>query len=148
MSTLTNMQALVVAANPLLDQAMRRLEGLLPKAGVIHYGLSTGDRELQVKVLAGSVRPVEISHFSLSYLPGCREVLVLHGVTVDPAVRNQGVGALLHGVRLDIARAVGAKVVLCTVLAGNSAEKAIIARAGWRVALPVNGQVEMWSREL
>lgn len=148
MSTIINMQALVSAAKQHLDPVMHRLEALLPKAGVMHYSFSTSDRELQVKILAGSARPVEVSHFSLSYLPGCREVMVLHGVVVEPSLRHLGVGSLLHATRLDIARAAGCRVVLCTVLSGNSAEKSIITKAGWRVAIEVNPQVEMWSREL
>ena len=150
MSTLTNMQALVASAKAVLDPAMKRLATLLPACKEFHYGLGAGERELKVAIYAvcGPRESNEISHFSLSYLPGCREVMVLHGVAVDPTLRSLGVGALLHACRLDIARGVGAKVVLCTVLSGNSAEKSIISRAGWRVALPVHGQVEMWSREL
>lgn len=148
MSTFANMQCLVGSAKPILTSTMRRLEGMLPKAGVVHYSLHTGDRELKVIVLAGSVKPVEVSHFSMSFLPGCRDVMILHGVVVEPSLRNMGVGALLHQCRLDIARAIGVKVVMCTVLSGNSAEKGIITRAGWRVALQVNPMVEMWSREL
>lgn len=148
MSTLTNMQLLVTVARPLLDSAMKRLEMVLPKSGPCHYSLYPNERELRVVVFAGSTRPITLGQFSLSYLPGCREVVVLHGVSVDPTVRHQGVGSLPHSTRLDIARGVGAKVALCTVLSGNSAERAIIQRAGWRVALQVNQQVEMWAREL
>ena len=148
MSNLANMQLLVSAAKKVLDPAMKRLEQLLPKAGVCHYSLSTSDRELKVTVSAGVSRSVDLSRFSLSYLPGCHWVMVLHGVTVDPAVRHQGVGGLLHNCRLDIARAVGATTVMCTILSGNSAEKSIIMRAGWRVAIQVSPQVELWSREL
>lgn len=147
MSVLENMQGLVGSAKPHLTTTCRKLEALVPKLGMVHYSLRTLDRELQVQILHG-YKGEEIGHFSMSFYPGCRDVMVFHRVAVEPTLRNLGVGSLLHSLRLNIARAAGVRLVTCTVLTGNSAEKSIISKFGWRVQTSINPQVEMWYKEL
>lgn len=150
MSVPVNMAALQEAAKPLLRSAVEHLQRELKFKEPLAHTVRAEGRELHVKVWrteTGAQRP-DVGKFSISFLPGCRDVLVFHAVVVDPQWRGRGIGSYLHDVRLRIARAYGAKTVLCTVLSGNSAEKAIIRNAGWRVAIQVNAMVEMWSREL
>lgn len=147
MSVIENMQVLLGAAKPQLIQTCKKLEALIPQLGLVHYSLRTMDRELQVQILAGH-KGTEIGHFSMSFYPGCREVMIFHRVVVDPSMRSLGVGSLLHSTRLKIAQDAGVKLVTCTVLTGNSPEKAIIHKFGWRVQTSINPMVEMWYKEL
>lgn len=103
----------------------------------------TGAREVTFVVTMGEQ---EISHFSISILPGCKRVVVFHGVTVEPTYRNQGLGKTLHGYRLAVAERFGAKTAMCTVLVGNSVEKKILAGYGWSCMAGVTPGIEIWTK--
>lgn len=105
---------------------------------------STGTRE----VTFICTTEAEVSRFSISILPGCRKVVVFHGVTVEPTHRNQGLSKLLHGYRLAVAERYGAKTAMCTVLVGNSVEKKILTGYGWTCMTTVTPGIEVWTKVL
>lgn len=134
----------------------KNMQDLLVAAGVeaqdfrpanTHYVVfsQTGERQVTFECTKDDK---EISRFSISFLPGCRKVVVFHGVTVDPQYRNQGFGTLLHGFRLRIAQRVGAETAMCTVLSGNSIEKRILEHYGWTRMTTVSPNIEIWTNEL
>jgi GNAT superfamily N-acetyltransferase len=88
------------------------------------------------------------TEFSISCLPGCKNVVVFHKVSVDPTRRSHGLGSYYHLIRLRIARKFGANLVLATVLQGNSMEKEILKKFGWSMAAQVSPNIEMWSKVL
>lgn len=90
-----------------------------------------------------------LSRFSISYLPGCKHVLIFHQVSVEPTERGVGIGSRLHEFRLKVAKALGAATVICTMLSGNSVEKRILTNAGWtRTATMTTPGIELWSKDL
>lgn len=89
-----------------------------------------------------------VSKFSVSFLPGCRSVMVFHGVVITPKFRNLGYGKILHKFRLALAKAMKCTTVVCTVVVGNSPERRILEEHGWVMERKVSTNVEMWVKEL
>lgn len=133
MSTPENMRALLKASE---EEAM-----IYSEAGDFRIS-RTGEREVAYKFKRG------ISEFHISLLPGCKNVAIFHGVTVDPTHRNEGLGKRLHAYRLRVAQRIGCTTVMCTVLAGNSVEKRILENFGWRKTISVTPGIELWTLEL
>jgi GNAT superfamily N-acetyltransferase len=84
----------------------------------------------------------------ITEMPGSDSVVIFYYVNVTPEFRGKGIGGLLHQMRLEIARDVGAKTALCTVNDGNVAEIAILLKAGWRKEFEVSPSASLWRKSL
>lgn len=71
------------------------------------------------------------ARFSLSFLPGCKGILVSHAMFVEPAYRGQGIGHKLQEIKARIARDLGASVLLCTAADLNEAERHLLSKSLW-----------------
>lgn len=134
-------------------QNMSRLfEAVDVQAGQLGKGLSleqTGEREMSFTYYNDTTSgPEVISRFKISFLPGCAKVLIFHGVVIEPKYRNHGWGKTLHEFRLRTAIEVEAQTVMCTVLTGNSPEKAVLQYFGWKFERFVSPIIEMWVKVL
>jgi len=104
----------------------------------------TGPREIEFRVVPGDT---PITQFSISYLPGCRHVVVFHKVSVEPMHRNQGYGKTFHKFRLAVAREFKAKTAICTMLKGNSIEQKILEGFGWKPSVVMSTPgVILWTK--
>lgn len=102
----------------------------------------------------GGVRTREtqsLASFCISQLPGNWDSVVFHDVWVGARYRNHGIGSLLHGYRLDIAKAAGASWGMCTVRESNISERKILFKFGWKQESKfpsvMGGKVELWTKE-
>ncbi|MBL8474427.1 MAG: hypothetical protein JNM98_21745 [Rhodocyclaceae bacterium] len=69
--------------------------------------------------------------YEITPLPGQPQVAVCHGFMVPTSLRGNGYG---HRLKQDQIGAVAAQMhdfAICTVAAGNAAQKKILATAGW-----------------
>lgn len=90
----------------------------------------------------------EVTHFSISWLPGNPKIVIFHNVTVELNYRNKGLGDFFHRIRLAVAYEFGATTALCTVRVGNSVETRILEKNGWSFLLSVTDEVKLWARPL
>jgi hypothetical protein len=67
-----------------------------------------------------------IVSFSMSFLYGCRGVLISHGMEVTPIWRGKGIATRIQPLKERIAKDLRASLLLATVRADNDAEKAVI----------------------
>lgn len=67
-----------------------------------------------------------IAHFTLSFLYGCRGILISHNMLVSPQYRGQGIAKKLQPIKERVARDLQVSVLLATVRDDNLAEKAVI----------------------
>lgn len=68
----------------------------------------------------------------LSTLPGCTQVVVSHGVFVNPAFRKQGWGQEALNAREELMREKGYNYALCTVESTNGAQIHILTKFRWK----------------
>lgn len=75
---------------------------------------------------------VEIGHFTMSTMPGCRPVIICNNVGVTEAFRHHGIGNWMQELRLRAAQIAGIKILLCTVRATNQFQLRIMQKYGWK----------------
>ena len=64
-------------------------------------------------------------------LPGCSQVAVFHSVFAHKGIRGTGRGTTAHKKRIIEAAKLGYDVAICTADLNNTAQIAILDRAGW-----------------
>ena len=67
-----------------------------------------------------------IATFTLSFLYGCKGILVSHSMQVSPEYRGQGIAKKLQPIKQKIATDLRVSVLIATVRDDNSAEKNVI----------------------
>jgi len=72
-----------------------------------------------------------VSGFRLIELPGCCGVVVSTGAYVDPRFRNKGIGTILNKLRVEIARARGYTVMICTINDRDDGRMERLLRRNW-----------------
>lgn len=90
---------------------------------------------------------IRIASFTLSLLPGNANVLISHSVWVTYHMWGKGIGSLLHTVRLNAAKAVGADAIVCTVRHDNKRELAILAKNNWDKLSDVTSYASMFVKK-
>ncbi len=68
----------------------------------------------------------KVGHFALSFLYGCRGVLVSHTMLIEPEYRGKGLAKKLQPIKKRIAKDLGVAVMLCTVVDENKAQETVI----------------------
>ena len=72
-----------------------------------------------------------ISEWRLVDMPGCCGILISTGAKVAIPYTNKGLGRLLNRFRIELARALGYGVLLCTDVITNRYQQAILDENGW-----------------
>lgn len=67
-----------------------------------------------------------VARFTLSFLYGCRGILVSHGMIVSPDFRGKGIAKKLKPIKDKVAKDLQVSVLLATVREDNAAEKNVI----------------------
>lgn len=75
---------------------------------------------------------VQIGEFRLDSIPGCSKVGVSHHLEIYVPWRGRGLGHVAQRERLALAKSLGFKVLLATVVGSNRAQERILSQAGWR----------------
>jgi hypothetical protein len=96
---------------------------------------------------------VPIGSFTITELPGNGDVFMPIHVHIDKRFRGYGLGKLLNGIRIDVARKVDASAMLCSVRADNEIERKILFAQGWKQSGEFKHKtqhhtVEIWIRQL
>jgi len=73
---------------------------------------------------------ITVSTFRLLQFPGCCGVALSTGAHVFPKFRKKGIGTLLNKLRIEIARANGYTLLVCTAVDDGITSK-ILLRNGW-----------------
>lgn len=93
-----------------------------------------------------------IGEFELTPLPGNSKMCVSHGLKIYEEFRGKGHGKRAQQERLILAKSLGFKVMMATVLGNNSRQDKILTGAGWkRVTFyekPDAEHVTLWVRNL
>ena len=92
-------------------------------------------RTLSVKVFRESDETL-IAKFQLSFMPGCKGVLISHASWVHEQCRRRGIGRALLNVKEAIAKDMQISMMMATVRDDNDAQKYLFATAKngfWRV---------------
>lgn len=83
-------------------------------------------------VLYNDKKTMVISMFRMVQLPGCCGVCVSFHSTVSAEFRSRGIGTLLNKVRMEMARADGYTIMLCTDRMKNEPQRRILEKNGWK----------------
>jgi GNAT superfamily N-acetyltransferase len=67
-----------------------------------------------------------VARFALSFLDGCKGILVSHSMLVSPEFRGKGIAKKLQSIKEKIAKDLQVSVLLATVTQDNLAEKKVI----------------------
>jgi len=67
-----------------------------------------------------------VANFTLSFLYGCKGILVSHGMLVSPSYRGKGIAKKLQPIKDRVAKDLHVSVLLATVKDDNVAEKNVI----------------------
>ena len=67
-----------------------------------------------------------VANFTLSFLYGCKGILVSHGMLVSPDYRGKGIAKKLRPIKDRVAQDLRVSVLLATVKEDNAAEKSVI----------------------
>lgn len=67
-----------------------------------------------------------VAHFTMSFLYGCKGILVSHNMMVSPCYRGQGIAKKLQPIKDKVAKDLQVSVLLATVKDDNAAEKSVI----------------------
>lgn len=89
--------------------------------------LSSGSYDLRVPDQAALV-----ARFEMIPMINCCGIVVSTRAYVAPAFEGKGLGTLLNSLRIDMARAEGYGVILCTDVTSNEKQRKILAKNGWR----------------
>ncbi len=81
---------------------------------------------VQFQLYAFNETPV--AHFSLSFLYGCKGILVSHSAAVEPSYRRKGIAKKLQPIKDKVARDLRVSVMLGTVREDNTAQKKVFAK--------------------
>jgi len=67
-----------------------------------------------------------VAKFALSFLYGCKGILVSHSMLVSPEYRSRGIASKLQNVKERIAKDLQVSMLLATVTEDNAAQKKVI----------------------
>ncbi len=67
-----------------------------------------------------------VGHFALSFLQGCKGILVSHTMLVEPAYRGKGIAKELQKSKQRIAKDLKVAMILATVVATNDVQEKVI----------------------
>lgn len=70
--------------------------------------------------------------FEISSMPGQSQVALCHSFFVRSSMRGKGHGHTLKAVQRHTLQALHYDYAICTVAAGNEAQKAVLTQAGWQ----------------
>jgi hypothetical protein len=73
-----------------------------------------------------------VSTFELIPMINCCGILVSTRSIVYDKFKNKGIGTILNSFRIDIARAMGYSLLLCTDVDNNDYQQKILLRNGWK----------------
>lgn len=94
----------------------------------------------------------EVGEFYLSGIPGCCKVCLSHGLKIKPEFQDQGIGTHAQGQRLKLARELGFKVMMATVVDENKRQETILTRFGWKRSTAYESEkgykVHVWVKNL
>lgn len=83
-------------------------------------------------VVPSNVSDKVAATFALLPMPGCCGICISTGAYVCSDLRGRGLGTILNTIRIEIARYMGYTVLLCTDVESNKAQRAILAKNGWK----------------
>lgn len=91
--------------------------------------------------------------YEINEFPGCESyIAVSNNAYIKPELRGQGLGQRQHHERLERARNMGFKLIMCTVDEDNAVEKHILRKNGWSLVRRINPYndhwVQVWMRSL
>ena len=67
----------------------------------------------------------------LAPFPGCCGIAISTGALVEYPWRGKGVGTIMSAIRVEIAKAHGFGLLVCTDVAQNASQRRILQKAGW-----------------
>jgi len=75
---------------------------------------------------------IQIAGFSLEKMPSCDRILLSTHSWVSRKYQKIGLGTLLNQMRIDIAKRLGYKILMCTNREDNIAQRRILSKNGWK----------------
>jgi predicted acetyltransferase len=103
-------------------------------------GAGPGKYELVVKEKNGKMSTV--ASWRVEHMPHCRHICVFIDAQVEESFRGTGLGTILNKVRLELAKASGYSLALCTVREDNPAQNRIMKKNMWRIIETLNEYTE------
>jgi GNAT superfamily N-acetyltransferase len=84
----------------------------------------------------------------LNLMPGADSTAISTASHIMPSWRGSGNGDRKHKATLEVAKAGGIKVLLCTVNNTNWPQLAILFKNKWKAISPISDQSTLWKKEL
>ncbi len=73
-----------------------------------------------------------ISSWKLYEMPHCCAFMISCNVIVRPTYANKNIGTILNLLRIEIGKLLNYSAILCTDIAQNTKQRAILAKNGWK----------------
>ena len=91
--------------------------------------------------------------FEIDSLPSQCQVAICHGFFVAPASRGKGVAHQAKKAQAEILKGLAYDYAICTVVAGNHAQKHVLEKAGWACVAEFysarqDAQIEIWGKKI
>jgi RimJ/RimL family protein N-acetyltransferase len=120
------------------------------------YYPTNNNREVTIAAWTSGLEGAQrlIAQFSLSFMPGCKGILISHATAVSPEFQGRGVGRAMSLLKSYIAWELRCSKMIATVLVDNTTENHLLESSNWkRVGEPfVNTRtghnVQMWERRV
>jgi RimJ/RimL family protein N-acetyltransferase len=94
-----------------------------------------------------------VGEFKLSPLPGCAKICVSHGLKIYPEFQGKGFSTEAHKQRLALARHLGYRVIIATIVTTNKKQIHTLRKNHWKEVReffnPKTGNnVTLWYKDL
>ena len=91
--------------------------------------------------------------FEIDSLPSQVQVAICHGFFIDPPARGNGHAHQTKKAQTEILKGLAYDYAICTVVSGNTAQKRVLAKAGWSCIAKFTSRrqderVEIWGFEV
>lgn len=81
-----------------------------------------------------------IATFNLSKMPGSNDTLISNDAFISPEHRKKGLGTILNAMRIDIAKRLFFRALICTNSLSNEPQRKILTKNGWQDAFVIGEQ--------
>lgn len=102
------------------SQIRSALDRIVDVGSVSILCLTDNRRTLSVRVM--DTKDALIAKFQLSFMPGCKGVIISHASEVTERYRRRGIATRLDAIKEQFARELGAGFMLATVRSDNKAQ--------------------------
>jgi hypothetical protein len=78
-----------------------------------------------------------VASFNLSFMYGCKAILISHGTIIQPSYRNRKLSYVLQTIKNRIAKDLVVAALIATVRVDNTPEQKVISKSDWKKLIKI-----------